>query len=45
LSAGELSEMIQQYYRARGWDERGSITKEKLTELGLRADGTTLYGS
>jgi len=35
LSAEELREMIQSYYRARGWDERGFISEEKLRELGL----------
>jgi aldehyde:ferredoxin oxidoreductase len=38
LSAGELREMIQQYYRARGWDEQGSIPEAKLRELGLPGD-------
>ncbi|HET8562753.1 MAG TPA: aldehyde ferredoxin oxidoreductase family protein [Candidatus Binatia bacterium] len=31
----ELREMIQSYYRARGWDAEGFVPKEKLTELGL----------
>jgi aldehyde:ferredoxin oxidoreductase len=35
LSAGELREMIQQYYRARGWDETGSIPEGKLRQLKL----------
>lgn len=35
LSAAELREMIQQYYRARGWDETGNIPEEKLRALGL----------
>jgi aldehyde:ferredoxin oxidoreductase len=35
LSAGELREMIQSYYRARGWDESGLIPDNKLKELGL----------
>jgi aldehyde:ferredoxin oxidoreductase len=38
LSADELRGMIQQYYRARGWDEEGSISAEKLRELDLPAD-------
>jgi aldehyde:ferredoxin oxidoreductase len=35
LSADELREMIQQYYRERGWDEKGNIPAEKLRKLGL----------
>ena len=35
LSAAELREMIEQYYRARGWDETGNIPEEKLRALGL----------
>lgn len=36
-----LEEMLEQYYRIRGWDENGVPTGEKLAELGLewaRAD-------
>ncbi|HXG52939.1 MAG TPA: aldehyde ferredoxin oxidoreductase family protein [candidate division Zixibacteria bacterium] len=36
LTAAELREMIGAYYRARGWDENGSIPEAKLQELGLR---------
>jgi aldehyde:ferredoxin oxidoreductase len=36
LSADELREMIRGYYHSRGWDESGSIPKEKLRELGIR---------
>jgi aldehyde:ferredoxin oxidoreductase len=35
LTPGELQEMIQGYYRARGWNNKGSVSQEKLTELGL----------
>lgn len=35
LTTEELREMIQGYYRARGWDETGFVPKEKLTELGI----------
>lgn len=35
LSAEELRQMIRSYYQARGWDERGFISEEKLRELGL----------
>lgn len=32
----ELEPMLDEYYRARGWDvETGLPTKEKLEELGL----------
>ena len=35
LTAAELREMIQGYYRARGWDENGFVSNEKLSELGV----------
>jgi aldehyde:ferredoxin oxidoreductase len=35
LKPDELRQMIQGYYRARGWDEQGLISADKLTELGL----------
>ena len=35
LPAEELREMIQSYYQARGWDEQGCISEEKLQELEL----------
>ncbi len=35
-----LEEMLDQYYRIRGWDERGVPKKEKLAELGLQWTGT-----
>lgn len=35
LSAEELRQMIRSYYQARGWDERGFISEQKLRELGL----------
>jgi aldehyde:ferredoxin oxidoreductase len=31
----ELDEMLPLFYKARGWDENGVPTKEKLAELGL----------
>jgi aldehyde:ferredoxin oxidoreductase len=31
----ELDKMLPEFYAARGWDENGVPTKEKLTELGL----------
>jgi len=37
-SKGEVSElyrMLPEYYKLRGWDEKGRPTKEKLAELGL----------
>lgn len=30
-----LSELLPQYYKERGWDEKGIPTKEKLEQLGL----------
>ena len=30
-----LGEMLPEYYRLRGWDEKGVPTQEKLVELGL----------
>jgi len=35
LTAPELREMIQGYYKARGWDKQGFVPKEKLRELSL----------
>ena len=35
LSRKDLDSMTQGYYRARGWDEDGTIPIEKLQELGL----------
>ena len=35
LSESELREMLQSYYRARGWDESGYVPKAKLSELGI----------
>ena len=37
LSPGELREMLQSYYNARGWDESGFIPENKLKELGISA--------
>ncbi|NTU82389.1 MAG: hypothetical protein HGA45_23955, partial [Chloroflexales bacterium] len=31
----ELDQMLPEFYRIRGWDEKGYPTKEKLQELGL----------
>jgi aldehyde:ferredoxin oxidoreductase len=35
LSAADLREMIQSYYRARGWDNNGFVSNNTLAELGL----------
>ncbi len=35
LTGGELSEMIGQYYQARGLDENGFVPARKLREFGL----------
>ena len=40
LSAEELREMIQSYYRAREWDETGFIPERKVRELGLTTVST-----
>lgn len=34
----ELDKMLEEYYRLRGWDEKGIPTEKKLKELGLKAD-------
>jgi aldehyde:ferredoxin oxidoreductase len=31
----ELDKLLKDYYRVRGWNERGIPTREKLVELGL----------
>jgi len=31
----DLAYMLQDYYRERGWDDKGRPTPEKLAELGL----------
>ena len=38
LTAAELREMIEGYYKARGWDENGFIPDEKCRELGIGLD-------
>jgi aldehyde:ferredoxin oxidoreductase len=35
LSADELKQMIESYYRARGWDLNGFVSREKQRDLGL----------
>jgi len=35
LTPAELNEMIQSYYQARGWDNRGFVSAENLQELSL----------
>jgi aldehyde:ferredoxin oxidoreductase len=35
LADAELQEMVQSYYTARGWDERGFIPDSKLSQLGI----------
>jgi aldehyde:ferredoxin oxidoreductase len=32
----ELDEMLPEYYRLRGWDEKGVPTEAKLSDLGLK---------
>ena len=36
LTPDELREMVQSYYKARGWDENGIVPRQKITELGIR---------
>lgn len=36
LTATELREMIQGYYKARGWNESGFVPEERCQELGLK---------
>jgi aldehyde:ferredoxin oxidoreductase len=35
LTSNELREMLQGYYQARGWDEKGFVPESKLRELAL----------
>ncbi|MGB9887858.1 MAG: aldehyde ferredoxin oxidoreductase C-terminal domain-containing protein, partial [Moorellales bacterium] len=35
LAREDVERMLDEYYRARGWDERGVPTRKKLEELGL----------
>jgi aldehyde:ferredoxin oxidoreductase len=35
LAREDVERMLDEYYRARGWDERGVPTRQKLAELGL----------
>ncbi|MBI3302691.1 MAG: aldehyde ferredoxin oxidoreductase C-terminal domain-containing protein [Deltaproteobacteria bacterium] len=35
LTAAELREMIEAYYKARGWDENGFVPQTKRRELGI----------
>lgn len=37
LTPAELREMIQGYYNARGWDEHGFVSEEKLNALEVKA--------
>lgn len=38
----QLSRMLPEYYRLRGWSRTGAPTKEKLSQLGLEKEGTGL---
>jgi aldehyde:ferredoxin oxidoreductase len=44
LTAPELHDMIQGYYKARGWNEQGFVPQEKLQELGLSGNEELLQG-
>ncbi len=37
LTRDDLARLLRDYYAARGWDEQGRPTPERLTLLGLRA--------
>jgi aldehyde:ferredoxin oxidoreductase len=32
----QIQEMVEQYYRLRGWEQSGEVKKDKLEELGLK---------
>jgi len=38
LTATELGQMIESYYKARQWDGNGCVTEDKLRELGLSGE-------
>jgi aldehyde:ferredoxin oxidoreductase len=44
LTPDELQEMIQGYYQARGWDERGFVPQAKLMELGISEERVFQFG-
>jgi aldehyde:ferredoxin oxidoreductase len=41
----KFEEMLDEYYRLRGWDKNGVPTREKLKELGLENVATSLESS
>lgn len=36
----DIGRLLQEYYKWRGWDEKGVPSREKLQELGLEKEGT-----
>ena len=38
----KLDEMLPEYYRLRGWDDKGTPTKDKLRRLGLDREASKL---
>jgi aldehyde:ferredoxin oxidoreductase len=44
LDKQKFTNMLQTYYRRRGWDTEGRPTREKLNELGLTEAAARLYG-
>lgn len=44
LDRKKFANMLQTYYRKRGWDDEGRPTREKLTDLGLSEAAMRLYG-
>jgi len=44
LDRERFANMLQTYYRKRGWDREGRPTREKLNQLGLIEAAARLYG-
>lgn len=45
IDPDKFEEMLDEYYRLRGWDENGVPTREKLKELGLENVAASLESS
>jgi aldehyde:ferredoxin oxidoreductase len=45
IDPDKYEEMLDDYYRLRGWDENGVPTREKLKELGLENVAASLESS
>lgn len=44
ITEEELARALQENYAARGWDEHGVPTRQKLLELGLERAAAELHG-